>query len=254
MKVMLVPSAIAAGPRQYLTTFIVDDRVAIDAGSLGYFGSPAEQARIRHVFLTHAHIDHLGSLPIYLENVSDNSTACPTIHGTEDVLDVVRRDLLNDRLFPDFVRLSREGPELVKLQSIVPGQPMCIDRLCLTAVPLNHVVPTVGYIIDDGQASIAIVTDTAESDAIWEVCNRTANLRAVFLELTFPRSMTWLAEISKHLTPAGFASEVAKLKKNVTVYAIHVKARFYDQVAAELAELHLPNVRLLEPGVPLLIE
>lgn len=254
MKVMLVPSAIAAGPRQYLTTFLVNDRVAIDAGSLGYFGTPAEQSRIRHVFLTHAHIDHLGSLPIYLENVTDNGSACPTVHGTAEVLDVVRRDLLNDRLFPDFVRLSQEGPELVKLQPITPGQPMCIEGLCLTAVPLNHVVPTVGYIIDDGRASIAIVTDTAQSDGIWEACNRTANVRAVFLELTFPQSMTWLAEISKHLTPTGFAGELRKLKKDVPVYAIHIKARFFEQVVAELEALKLAHVRLIEPGAPLIIE
>lgn len=254
MKVMLVPSAIAAGPRQYLTTFIIDDRLAVDAGSLGYFGTPAEQARIRHVFLTHAHIDHLGSLPIYLENVSDYGSVCPTVHATAEVLDVVRRDLLNDRLFPDFVRLSQEGPKLVKLQSITPGQPICIEQLCLTAVPLNHVVPTVGYLIDDGRVSIAIVTDTAQSDAIWDACNRTENLRAVFLELTFPESMTWLAEISKHLTPTGFAGELRKLKKDVPVYAIHIKARFFDQVIAELEALRQPRVRLLEPGVPLLIE
>lgn len=254
MKVMLVPSAIAAGPRQYLTTFLVNERVAIDAGSLGYFGTPAEQSRIRHVFLTHAHIDHLGSLPIYLENVTDHSLPCPTIHGTAEVLDVVRRDLLNDRLFPDFVRLSKEGPELVKLEPIQPGEPINIEGLRLTAVALNHVVPTVGYIIDDGRASIAIVTDTADSDAIWNVCNRTDNLRAVFLELTFPHSMTWLADISKHLTPVGFAGEMRKLQKNVPVYAVHIKARYFDQVVAELSALRLPDVHMLEPGVPLLIE
>jgi ribonuclease BN (tRNA processing enzyme) len=248
MRVMLVPSALSAAPRQYLTTFLVGDSVAIDAGSLGFYCSPAEQSRIRHVFLTHTHLDHIASLPIFLENVSNDGGNCPTIYAPAEVLDVVCRDVLNDRLFPDFVRLSRDGPALVKLQPITPGQPMCIDRLCLTAVPLDHVVPTVGYVIDDGQSACAIVTDTAPSDAIWELCNRTPNLRAVFLEVTFPESMSWLAEVSKHLTTSRFAGEVRKLKKPVPVYAIHLKARFLEEVVREVRALNLPHVSLLEPG------
>ena len=252
MKVMLVPSALTAAPRQYLTTFLVGDSVAIDAGSLGFFGSPLEQAQVRHVFLTHTHLDHIASLPIFLENVSqDDGANCPTVYAPAEVLDVVCRDVLNDRLFPDFVRLSRDGPALVKLQPIVPGQPMCIGKLCLTAVPLNHVVPTVGYVIDDGQSACAIVTDTAPSDAIWELCNQTPNLRAVFLEVTFPESMSWLADVSKHLTPSGFAGEVRKLRNPVPIYAIHLKARFLEQVVSEIAALQLPRVSLLEPGRPI---
>src|SRR5262245_9815074 len=98
MRVMLVPSALSAAPRQYLTTFLVGDSVAIDAGSLGFYGSPAEQARIRHVFLTHTHLDHIASLPIFLENVSNDGGDCPTIYAPAEVLDVVCRDVLNDRL------------------------------------------------------------------------------------------------------------------------------------------------------------
>ena len=98
MKALLVPSAVAADPYQYLTTLLVNGTVALDAGCLGLYGSPAEQARVRHVFLTHAHMDHVATLPIFLENVSDDTADCPTVHAPAEVLDVVRRDLLNDRV------------------------------------------------------------------------------------------------------------------------------------------------------------
>jgi ribonuclease BN (tRNA processing enzyme) len=254
MKVMLVPSALPGSSRQYLTTFLIGDTVAIDAGSLGFFGTPADQSRVQHVFLTHTHLDHIASLPIFLENVSNDSQHCPTIHATPEVLDVVCRDVLNDRLFPDFVRLSKDGPALVKLEPINPFHPICLENLCVQAVPLNHVVPTVGYMIDDGAAAIAIVTDTAPSDAIWELCNRTPNLKAIFLEVTFPESMAWLADASKHLTPSLFAGEVRKLQRSIPIYAIHLKARFVDQVIQEVRALKLPNVALLEPGRVMEIE
>jgi ribonuclease BN (tRNA processing enzyme) len=248
MKALLVPSALGAAPLQYLTTLLVNDAVAFDAGSLGLFGTPAQQARVRYVFLTHGHIDHLASLPIFLENVADDSNDCPVVYAPEPVLDVLRRDLLNDRLFPDFVRLSRDGPPLVRLEPVEPGRPVRAAGLTVTAVPVDHVVPAVGYLIDEGTSAVAFVTDTAPTDAIWEAANRLPHLKAVFLELTFPESVAWLAHVAKHLTPSLFAAEVRKIRPGVPVYVIHLKARYREETERELAALALPGVSVLEPG------
>jgi ribonuclease BN (tRNA processing enzyme) len=250
MKAMLVPSAPGAGVLQYLTTLLVNDAVALDAGSLGFYATPADQARVRHVFLTHSHMDHVASLPIFLENVADDTADCPTVYATEPVLEVLRTDVLNDRLFPDFVRLSRAGPPLVRLEPITPGVPVRVAGLTVTAVAVDHVVPTVAYLIDDGTAALAFVTDTAPTDAVWEAANRCPRLAAVFLELTFPAAQAWLADVAKHLTPAQFATELRKLKPAVPVYAVHLKARYREQLLAELAALSLPRVSVLEPGRP----
>jgi ribonuclease BN (tRNA processing enzyme) len=248
MKVMLVPSAPGAPLLQYLTTLLVNDAVAIDAGSLGLYGTPADQARVRHVFLTHAHMDHVGSLPIFLENVSDDSADCPVIHAPQIVLDVIHTDVLNDRLFPDFVRLSDAGPPLVRLEPLTPGLPVQVAGLSVTAVEVDHVVPTVAYLIDDGQSAFAFVTDTSPTEAIWALANQCPRLKAVFLEVTFPESELWLAKVAKHLTPKLFAGEVRKLRPGVAVYAIHLKPRCRDQLLAEIAALKLPQVTVLEPG------
>ena len=48
---------------------LVNESIAIDAGAIGLFSSPKEQEKIRHVLLTHSHIDHLATLPIFIENV-----------------------------------------------------------------------------------------------------------------------------------------------------------------------------------------
>jgi ribonuclease BN (tRNA processing enzyme) len=248
MKVMLLPSALGAGPLQYLTTLLVNDAVAIDAGSLGLYGTPADQALVRHVFLTHAHMDHVGSLPIFLENVSDDSAECPVIHAPQVVLDVIHTDVLNDRLFPDFVRLSLDGPPLVRLEPLTPGRPVHVAGLSVTAAEVDHVVPAVAYLIDDGKSAFAFVTDTAPTDAIWDLANRNPRLKAVFLEVTFPEREDWLAAVAKHLTPKMFAGEVRKLRPGVRVYAIHLKARCREELLSEIAALGLPKVTVLEPG------
>jgi ribonuclease BN (tRNA processing enzyme) len=137
---------------------------------------------------------------------------------------------------------------LVKLEPITPGVPVRVAGLTVTAAEVNHVVPTVGYLVDDGTSAFAFVTDTAPSDAIWKLANDCPRLKAVFLEVTFPEGESWLAGVAKHLTPRQFAAEVRKLRQRVPVYVVHVKARFRDRVLDEVAALHLPDVHIFEPG------
>jgi ribonuclease BN (tRNA processing enzyme) len=164
------------------------------------------------------------------------------------VLDVIHSDVLNDRLFPDFVRLSDSGPPLVRLEPLTPGRPVQVAGLSVTAAEVDHVVPTVAYLVDDGKTAFAFVTDTSPTDAIWALANQCPRLTAVFLEVTFPESEAWLAEVAKHLTPKLFAGEVRKLRPGVKVHAIHLKARCRDELLVEIAALGLPLVTVLEAG------
>ena len=55
MKVVILGSSGGdPGARQYVSSYLINDSIAIDAGCLGFHGSPDQQARVRHVFLTHS--------------------------------------------------------------------------------------------------------------------------------------------------------------------------------------------------------
>lgn len=251
MNVTLIPSAAGVGgaaPHQYLTTYLVNDTVALDAGALGLLHPLDAQRRVRHVVLTHAHIDHVATLPIFLENVYEATGDCVTVHATEPVLDVLQRDIFNDRLWPDFVALSQREAPFLKLSVLRPLQTIDLDGLRLTPVPVNHAVPTVGLIVEDAEAAAVFPSDTGPTDLIWDLANLTGRVRAVFLEATFPESLRGLAEVSRHLTPSRFAAEVNKVRGPVTWYAVHVKPRFYDAVVAELRALGLPGLEVVVPG------
>ena len=248
MEVVLVPSTVGGGVGQFLSTYLLNGRVAIDAGGLGLFGTPAEQARVGHVFLTHTHIDHVASLPILLDNVYRLAAECITVHASRFVLDSLQTDLLNDRLMPDLFRLSREQAPFLRTAELEAGVPVEVNGLRLTPVPVDHVVPTFAFLVEDDEAAVAVVTDTAPTEAVWDLARRTPRLRGVFLEATFPEAEGRLAAVSKHLTPRLFAAEVAKLPPGVPVIAVHIKPRHYAEVVAELAALGLPNVQVGEPG------
>lgn len=251
MKLTLLPSTVAGGPGyQFLSTTLVNDVIALDAGCLGLYHSAPEQARIRHVFLSHTHMDHLATLPIFVENAYEAKADCVTIHGSQAVLDCLQMDLFNDRIWPDFVALSRGEKPFLRLARFESGQSIEVEGVSITAVEINHVVPTVAFIIADDQCTVGFISDTGPTDAIWQRLNQEPNLRAVFLETTFPNELAWLAEVSKHLTPQLVAGELKKLSRPARIVIVHLKARFQAQVIAELKALNHASLEIGQFDMP----
>jgi ribonuclease BN (tRNA processing enzyme) len=251
VKVTLVPSALSdrgLGQDQFLTSYRINDTLAIDAGSLGWAETVHEQAHVKHILITHTHMDHIASLPIFVENTYQANTNCVTIYGSEAVLDCLRRDIFNDRVWPDFPRLAAEDAPFFKMTRVESGKTIELEGLRITPIPVDHVVPTFGFLVEEEGAAVVIVGDTGPTEAIWEYANRTAKLKAVFLEATFPNSMASLAAVSKHLTPALFGREIQKLKQRTRVVAVHIKARYRGEVLPELHALGIPELQIATAG------
>jgi ribonuclease BN (tRNA processing enzyme) len=251
VKITLVPSAVSWGGGQrgfFLSSYLIDDTVAIDAGGLGFVGNLATQEQIQHVFVTHSHLDHIASLPIFLETVFQSSERCVTLHASPITIDCLQRDIFNDRVWPDFIRLSKQGIPFVKVEALESGVPVHVGDLRVTPIPVDHVVPTLGFLVESAGVAVAIPSDTGPTEEFWSAAQRSGNLNAVFLEASFPNAMSDLAIVSKHLTPAMFVAEARKLAEQVPFIAVHIKPRFYDSVVDELAALRLPDLRVGKPG------
>jgi len=250
MNVVLLPSSIGGdGELQFLTSFMINDSVAVDAGSLGFQSDLAIQNQVRHVFLTHSHMDHLASLPVFLETVFSRDIPPPQVFALPEVWESIRKHLFNDILYPDFVRLSATGVPFLEWQPLVPGAPVQAGDLTLTPFPLQHAVPTLGFVIDDGSNAVAIVTDTGPTRAIWDECRKRANLRAVFLECAFPKSMRSLADLSGHLSTDMIASELAKAPPELPIYLVHIKPHHRPMILNELSALSNPRIHVCKPGM-----
>ena len=165
------------------------------------------------------------------------------------MLDSLQRDVFNDRIMPDFIRISRERtPPFLRLSRLEEGKPVTVDGLRVTPASVDHAVPTFAFVIEGPGSAVAVVTDTAPTEAIWRLCRATPNLKAVFLEASFPNAAARLADLSRHLTSDQFIQEAKKVGPEVQVVAVHLKPRTHDQVAAEVLGHGLPNVRIAEPG------
>lgn len=253
MKVQLLPSTIdengRASARQHLLTMIVDDRVAIDAGSLAFSCSETQRGQVRDIVLTHTHLDHVAGLPLFIDDLFATLTEPLRVHATREMIETLETDLFNWRLYPRFSELRNSHGSVVEYREFGWGSRFDVAHLSLHSVSVNHKVPASGYIVSNGEASFAVTGDTAETDEFWRACNETPDLRAIFVECAFPNELSDLAAASYHLTPAKLEGELQKLERHdCPVYVINLKPMYRLQVIAELERAMIDRVSILDVG------
>jgi ribonuclease BN (tRNA processing enzyme) len=236
MRVKLLSSA-HGSLVQYASSYLINDTIAIDAGSLGFWGMPEQQAQVHHIFLTHSHADHIASLPVFIENVYGLIDPGAMVYANAYTLKALEQDVFNDRIWPDFVELSRLHPPFLTLQELLPERQVAINGLRITPVPVHHAVPTFGYIVTDGKSTVVFGADSGPTERIWQLARESSAPHTVILEASFPNSMAGLAKISAHLTPELFAEELCKLPAGSRVLTTHIKTRFREEMLLELAKV-----------------
>lgn len=253
MKIQLLPSSFDAGgsatSAQRLTCFIIDDRVTVDAGSLGIALTEDQRKTVRDVIVTHPHMDHIASLPIFVDDLFGELEQAIRIHATKEVIELLKADVFNDTVYPKFDELMNERGHVMEYVPFVTGKEFRAGHLTVTAVEVNHIVPTIGLLISDGKTTVAFSSDTAETEKFWTLVNRAPNLNALFIEASFPDSMEKLARASKHLTPSMLQHELTKLRHNgMDILAVHLKPAYRDTLIDELAKLGIAKLSVMETG------
>ena len=234
MKVRMLPSATDGSDQQYLTTFLFNGCVALDAGCLGLHGTPQDQANVSAVVLTHSHADHVCSLPTFAMNVMDFCGRRTVVWSHAAVLESLREDLFNGRLWPDFLTLIPEGEPIVRLCPVTPRQPFTLEGLRFTPIPVNHPVPTMAYIVEDDESTVIVCTDSGPTVELWDRARSLPHLSAVFVGVAFPDECHLLAEASGHLTPRLLREQLNGLGTDVRIVVVHIKPARRQEVIAEL--------------------
>ena len=233
---------------QRLTGLLVNGRVAIDAGSISQSLTTPEQIGIRQIFITHSHLDHICTLPFFTKNIFGHTEVPVEIHALPETLDALRRHLFNDELWPDFSVIPSPDNPIIRFSEIVPGQAYQVEGLRITPIPVNHLVPCVGYLVEDESSAFIFSSDTAETDELYRVANATANLKLFITEASFPNELAWLAEASKHLTPEKLGRELLKLKVDVPVGIYHLTPGDRPVMLPQLEAIGDRRIRMLEQG------
>lgn len=253
MRIQLLPSTFDgqghATSEQRLTCFLIDDCIAVDAGSLAIALTEDQRARVRDIIVTHPHMDHIASLPIFIDDLYPTLKEPVKIYATPEVIDLLERDVFNWNVYPRFSELKNEFGPVMEYVPIPTGMEFTVGHLRVVAIPVNHIVPTVGLIISDSQSTVAFSSDTAETEEFWQAVNQRAQINALLIEASFPNSMSELAEVSRHFTPASLRQELGKLNHNgIDILTVHIKPAYREIVIDELNALGIPGLGVMEPG------
>ncbi len=253
MNIQLLPSSFDAEgrviPDQRLTTFLIDDCVAIDAGSIAMGINDVQRRNIRDIIITHPHIDHVACLPIFIDDLFAMLKEPVRVHATEEVIHLLERDIFNWTVYPRFSQLSNECCHVMEYVPFRTNEEFQIKHLRITAENVNHFVPCVGLVVSDGSATVAFTSDTAETEGFWDIVNSAPPLAALFIEASFPNEFEKLASASGHLTPLTLSLELGKLARvPPDILVVHLKPSYRDRVISELEALNIKGLSVMSPG------
>ena len=219
--------------------------IAIDAGSLTQALTVEEQTDIRQIFISHSHLDHICTLPFFTKNIFGHTEVPVEIHALPETLDALRRHLFNDELWPDFSVIPSPDKPIIRFSEIEPEKTYEFAGLRITPILVNHLVPCVGYRVEDDHSAFIFSSDTAETDRVYQIANETPNLKLFITEASFPNAQGWLADASKHLTPEKLGRELKKLKVDVPVGIYHLTPGDRPMMMPELKALKDKRLKLL---------
>ncbi|GAB4510047.1 MAG: 3',5'-cyclic-nucleotide phosphodiesterase [Sulfuricaulis sp.] len=240
MKIRILGASGGIGAQARTTSLLVDQDILIDAGTgVGDLTLPELRA-IDHVFLTHSHLDHVAMLPFLLDTVGADRERPVKVHAQETTLDTLRRHLFNGQLWPDFSRIPTPEAPFMTFQALPVGSEVTLNGRTLRSIPVNHVVPAVGYLVHGAKASLAFSGDTTMTDEFWKILSATGDLRHVIIETSFVDKDVELSRISKHLCPSMLAGELGKLKSAAQVHITHLMPGREDDIMREIAR-HIPH-------------
>ena len=234
-----------SAPGYRMTTFLIDGETALDAGGLTDALPLAAQRRIQRVVLTHAHLDHVASLPFLIENTYGREQPLELI-APSVVLATLARHIFNDATWPDFSRLPSRAKPTIVYRPVAAGRTIQAGGVRFTPLPVDHVVPAYGYLIAKPGRCVLFSGDTMPTRRLWTHAARARDLKAIFLEVSFSDAQAAVAEASCHLTPRLLPGELAKAPARVPVFLYHMKPPSLPKIRREVEALREPRLRLLE--------
>ncbi|MHC5011879.1 MAG: MBL fold metallo-hydrolase [Planctomycetota bacterium] len=249
MKLRVLGCSGGSAPGRRLSGFLLDDVLAVDAGSLTTGLDLDAQLGVEVVLLTHAHLDHCWCFPLFLANRFTEEPKTVALHGSTAALDAVRTHLFNDAIWPHDDKFSVRGIPLVTWHPMEDGEEReVLPGWEITTVGLHHTVPSQAFLVRRRGDAIMMSGDTGPTDELWKVANATADLRGIVIECSFPDTQADLAKLSGHLTPTTLARELAKFEHGVPVLVTHIKPECRHEVIAGLHALEDDRIRILEDG------
>jgi cAMP phosphodiesterase len=231
-----------------LSSFQISKDIVIDAGSL--IDRLKDNAKnIRHIFITHSHLDHIKDIPFLVDNFFESQKDSINVYGTKETIDNIKNHIFNWKIWPDFSEISLLDSKkpAIEFITIDINQEIIIDDITIEPIKNNHCLGSCGYIVSKDNESILLTSDTYKCPYIWDRINKDNKIKSIIIETSFPSNLEQLSISSKHLTPKLLKEELQNLNRNnITIYINHLKSNYINQIKKEFSQIKDFNIKILD--------
>ena len=220
-----------------LVSFLIDEVLAVDAGSLASELTFAEQTKIKAILLTHGHYDHIRAVPAFAFNNSDRTTKVIAAPRTHEILS---SHLIDGVVYPEFAsEASFLQKAIIELVPAEPFQRQDVEGYEVMAVPVRHPLDGVGFEITAGDGKTLFYTgDTGPGlSSVWGHISP----QLLIADVTWPNSLAAAAKDAGHLCPEMLEEELDEFRRVKDylprVVIIHMSPQHEPEIKKEIKKV-----------------
>jgi len=234
------------GAEMSTTSLLVDGDILIDGGTGLTELDLNEMKNIRHIFVTHSHLDHIAGIPMLLDSVFDHIREPIVLHARAETLKALKEHIFNWQIWPDFSCLPSAEAPVLRFEEMQPGERVRVGNRSIEMIAVNHAVPAAGYRVQNGVGSFAFSGDTTSNEGFWAALNRHDRLDLLIVESAFPDEDRELSKRARHYCPGLLAADLKKLRHRPQLFLTHLKpgseARILDQCRDQIDALDVQRL------------
>ncbi len=218
------------------TALQIDNDILIDCGTGVGDMSIDELSRIKHIFLTHTHLDHIACLPLLLDSIQGSSDSEPIqLHLTQGSLDIMKAHVFNWKVWPDFLNMPGRNNPVIRPLVHECGEQINIDGRIIEMLPVRHTVPAVGYRVRSENGKVfAFSGDCTRNTVFWSALNAGDSLDLLLVECSYTDADEKLSHLAGHYCPGTLAEDLGLLRHQPELYITHLKPGDEQIIQTEL--------------------
>ncbi len=229
------------------TSYLIDGKLLIDAGSAASGLRIEEQVSIDNILISHSHLDHISDLAFMCDNCFGMKPGPFNVYSSPTVRQSIQQHLMNDIIWPDFTRIPSKKNPTMQFSDLKNEHILDLGDYRIMPVKVNHPGEAMGFIVErtDKDVAVLFTQDTGPTDRIWEVAKSYKNLKAIFTEVSFPNALAQVAADSCHHTAKTMEAEIRKMPADLPIFLGHLKPNYQAQLFQEIANLNNERITIL---------